>query len=175
MGKALIFCGIKHCGKSTLGRSLAGILGIPFSDTDLLLEKENGKGVRELFREWGEDEFRRRETLLLKKLSAAEIRVIALGGGALLRPENVPVVKALGTLIWCDVSDETAFERIAAEGLPPFLEQAADPMEEFRSRNRSRRETFSAVCDLRFVPEPDASIEHNVLKLQQQLMGKGII
>jgi shikimate kinase len=38
MGNALIFCGIKHCGKSTLGRTLARQLGIPFTDTDEMLE-----------------------------------------------------------------------------------------------------------------------------------------
>ncbi|MBR2373872.1 MAG: hypothetical protein IKA87_06540 [Lentisphaeria bacterium] len=175
MGNALIFCGIKHCGKSTLGKLLAQNLGISFADTDDLLGSANRASVRELFKLWGEDEFRRRESALLKSLSAAERQVISLGGGALLKAENIPAVKALGSVIWCDISDEAAFARIAAEGLPPFLEQSADPLEEFKLRNRSRRETFETVCDLRFIPDTDAPPEQNVLKLQQLLLEKGII
>ena len=53
MGSALILCGIKHCGKSTLGRGLAALLRIPFSDTDELLEKALGVPVRTFFREAG--------------------------------------------------------------------------------------------------------------------------
>ena len=175
MGNALIFCGIKHCGKSTLGKLLAQNLGISFADTDDLLGSANRASVRELFKLWGEDEFRRRESALLKSLSAAERQVISLGGGALLKAENIPAVKALGSVIWCDISDEAAFARIAAEGLPPFLEQSADPLEEFKLRNRSRRKTFETVCDLRFIPDTDAPPEQNVLKLQQLLLEKGII
>lgn len=175
MGKALVFCGIKHCGKTTLGKGLARALEIPFADTDELLEQTCGSGVRELFRAWGEEGFRRRETALLKGLSASERRVISLGGGALLKEENFPIVKALGSVIWCDVSDETAFERISAGGLPPFLEGFADPLAEFRERNRRRRETFAAVCDVHFVPDPALLPEENLLKLQLLLREKGII
>ena len=68
MGKALIFCGIKHCGKSTPGRITACKLKLPFCDTDLLLEEQFHDSVRNLFRQWGEEEFRRRESELLKAL-----------------------------------------------------------------------------------------------------------
>ena len=71
MGSALILCGIKHCGKSTLGRGLAVQLGIPFRDTDELLEQALGMTVRAFFREAGEEAFRLRETEVLKSLSGS--------------------------------------------------------------------------------------------------------
>lgn len=172
MGKALIFCGIKHCGKSTLGRVTARLLQLPFCDTDLLLEEQFGASVRDLFRQWGEEEFRRRESELLKGLPEKEC-VISLGGGALLREENHASVLKLGTLIWCDVPDEVAFERVSRKGLPPFLAQAPDPFKEFVLSNRRRRETFSRLCHIRFSPSPEKKPEENCKMLLKVLKCKG--
>ena len=171
----MILCGIKHCGKSTLGRGLARSLNIPFCDTDELLEKAEGVSVREFFRRAGEEAFRRRESEVLKSLSGEPRRVIALGGGALMKEENASVVGKLGTLIWCDTDDETAFRRIARKGLPPFLADAADPLGEFRTRNRERRALFARLCNVRFVPEKSLTAEQNVQALRSQLQEKGII
>ena len=174
MGKALIFCGIKHCGKSTLGKLAAELLEIPFCDTDELLEKEYNSSVRELFKALGEEEFRRRESALLAALPGTE-QVISLGGGALLKKENAPVIRALGTVIWCDVPDEIAFERIKKGGLPPFLAEAPDPFAEFQLRNKSRRETFSQVAHVKFTPESGVPARKNAQMLLEMLQNKGFI
>ena len=174
MGKALIFCGIKHCGKSTLGKLAAELLNFPFCDTDELLEKEYQCSVRELFKAVGEEEFRRRESALLAALPGTE-QVISLGGGALLKKENAPVVRALGTVIWCDVPDEIAFERIKKGGLPPFLAEAPDPFAEFQLRNKSRRETFSQVAHVKFTPESGVPARKNAQMLLEMLQNKGFI
>ena len=50
MGKALIFCGIKHCGKSTLGKAVSELLALPFRDTDEMLEERFHLTVRELYK-----------------------------------------------------------------------------------------------------------------------------
>ena len=175
MGNALIFCGIKHCGKSTLGRTLARQLGIPFTDTDEMLEKRWQCSCRELFKSIGEEAFRQRETEILSELDPEIFQVISLGGGALLKEENIPILKDLGRFIWCDVDDRTAFERITVGGLPPFLAQADSPFEEFCTRNKSRRATFLAVCDVHFLPLPGLTPEENTEKLRTLLLEKGMI
>ena len=82
-----VFCGIKHCGKSTLGRLIASASGVPFTDTDEELEKEffrrEGKkaACRTIFREYGEEYFRKLEADVIRSLSDGKLRVIALGGG----------------------------------------------------------------------------------------------
>ncbi|MBE6386078.1 MAG: hypothetical protein E7048_10525 [Lentisphaerae bacterium] len=174
MGNALIFCGIKHCGKSTLGKTAAQQLQRPFYDTDLLMEEKSGTSVRELFKTLGEDEFRRFESALIRELPVGEC-VISLGGGALLKEENHAPLQKLGTLIWCDISDEIAFERISRNGLPPFLAEASDPFDEFCRRNRSRRETFSRVCQVRFSPSALKTPAENVGDLFELLKTKGIL
>jgi len=175
MGSALILCGIKHCGKSTLGRGLAALLRVPFRDTDELLEKAVGIPVRTFFREAGETAFRLRETEMLKTLSGESPQVISLGGGALEKEENASLVRELGTLIWCDTDEETAFRRVLRRGLPPFLADSPDPRKEFSERNRVRRALFARLCDVRFVPVPGVRAEENVRNLRRLLQEKGII
>ena len=175
MGNALILCGIKHCGKSTLGRGLAAQLGVPFLDTDQMLEEALGVPVRTFFREAGEAAFRLRETEILKNLSGEFPQVIALGGGALEKEENASLVRELGTLIWCDTDDETAFKRVLRRGLPPFLAGSPDPRKEFCERNRARRELFARFCNVRFVPTPGRPPAENVRNLRRLLQEQGII
>ncbi|MBQ9753534.1 MAG: hypothetical protein IJV93_02150 [Lentisphaeria bacterium] len=175
MGKALIFCGIKHCGKSTLGKAVSEQLALPFRDTDEMLEERFHLTVRELFKSVGEEEFRRRESELLSSLEAETPQVISLGGGALLKAENVPILKKLGKIIWCDVDDRTAFARIIKKGLPPFLAETADPFATFQNSNQSRRAIFGAVCSLRFEPQKTNSPAENAKKLCELLFEKGMI
>ena len=168
MGKALIFCGIKHCGKSTLGKAVSEQLALPFRDTDEMLEERFHLTVRE-------EEFRRRESELLSSLEAETPQVISLGGGALLKAENVSILKKLGKIIWCDVDDQTAFARIIKKGLPPFLAETADPFATFQNSNQSRRAIFGAVCSLRFEPQKTNSPAENAKKLCELLFEKGMI
>jgi shikimate kinase len=176
MGKALIFCGIKHCGKSTLGKTLARMMQVRFCDTDEMLEEKWQCSCRELFKSVGEEEFRRRESDLLKEIpEPEELCIISLGGGALLKEENLPVLQKLGHIIWCDVDDAAAFERVTANGLPPFLAQAQDPFAEFKKLNLSRRKIFAAVSALRFEAEKEKTPQENAKKLKALLLEKGLI
>ena len=176
MGKALIFCGIKHCGKSTLGKALAALLKVPFKDTDELLEEKYQCSCRELFKREGEEKFRRFESELLISLPPGEeMQIISLGGGALLKSENLPVLQNLGKIIWVDVDDITAFERISRNGLPPFLAEAPDPFAEFKMRNAQRRAIFEKAASLRFEAPGCNAPRENAAKLKELLIEKGMI
>ena len=161
MEKALIFCGIKHCGKTTVGREIAAVLDIKFVDSDdLIIEKDGGKrSIREIFSAEGEEAFRKLEAEVLTELCRSRERlVIALGGGALSNPFVTDSVKEkLGFKVWLDTDDKTAFERIRAKGLPPFLENAADPEKAFKEMNIARKEVFASQCEVRCVP---AAVPH---------------
>lgn len=151
----IVLCGIKHCGKTTIGKSLSGIMDMDLTDSDEEIVKTDGKNrtVREIFKTEGEEKFRKLEAEVLTRLAAdRQRRVIALGGGALnnpFLPENIR--KKLGFTVWLDVDDQIAFDRINAEGLPPFLAEAADPAQIFAEMNRSRREVFSRCADVKVV------------------------
>ncbi|MBQ9501903.1 MAG: shikimate kinase [Lentisphaeria bacterium] len=155
--RSAVLVGIKHCGKSTLGRLLADRLSRPFIDSDEELEKtyflQTGRRltVREIFRALGEESFRTLEAATVGSLVSAEPEVIALGGGAVSNPRLTEKdLKALGTIVWLDVPDETAYRRIAAEGLPPFLADAPDPRRRFAEINAQRKLRFARLADVTF-------------------------
>ena len=150
LGRRVALCGIKHCGKSYLGRTLAKTLGAPFFDTDALLEADAGKPVRALYREAGETRFRELEAESVRKFiaSAPCPAVVALGGGVVSNPALAPDdLRALGIIVWLDVPVPTAFERMAREGFPPFLADKPDPFGEFVRICDARRPVFRAAAD----------------------------
>lgn len=150
LGRRVVLCGIKHCGKTHLGQALAKTLGVPFFDTDALIEADAGKPVRALYREVGEARFRELEAASVRKFiaSAPSPAVVALGGGVVSNPVLTPGdLHALGLIVWLDVPVPTAFERMAREGLPPFLADKPDPSVEFDRICAARRPVFRAAAD----------------------------
>ena len=154
--QSIVVCGIKHCGKSTVGKELADILDVKFVDSDdLIVAKDGGqRSVREIFAAEGEEAFRKLEAAVLSELAGSgQKMIIALGGGALSNAfVSDSVKKALGFKVWLDTDDHTAFMRIIEKGLPPFLKDAADPEEAFKAMNVERKAVFAAQCEVRCVP-----------------------
>ena len=152
----IVICGIKHCGKTTVGREIAAVLDIKFADTDECIIQRDGKqrSVREIFSAMGEDAFRKLEAEILCELTqSTEKMVIALGGGALSNPFiSNSVREKLGFKVWLDTDEGVAFERIKEKGLPPFLQNTPDPEHAFREMNKERKEVFASQCEVRCVP-----------------------
>lgn len=90
--KNIVLIGMPGCGKSTLGRLLAQHLKRPFYDADNVLEKLEGKTIKELFAV-SEACFRDAETRAVRHLSELEGCVIAAGGGVVKRSENIEDIK----------------------------------------------------------------------------------
>ena len=84
----LVLIGYRGSGKTTVGRMLAGRVGLPFVDADEHLVAAAGMTIREIFAAGGEADFRDRETRAIAELLQRPDHVIALGGGALLRAAN---------------------------------------------------------------------------------------
>ena len=103
--KNIVLIGMPGCGKSTLGRSLAEMLGRDFIDADPEIEKDAGKTIPELFAV-SEDFFRKQETRTTKRLAALQDKVLAMGGGVVLRQENIISLKENGLIIFLDRSPE---------------------------------------------------------------------
>ncbi len=104
--KNIILIGFMGSGKSSIGRELSQILGYPVVDIDGLIVRLAGKPIRRIFDEEGEEAFRDLETAVLADLEKKRPsrRIIATGGGIILRPENRATLRRLGFVVWLVVS-----------------------------------------------------------------------
>ena len=103
--KNIYLTGFMGSGKTSVGRILAQKMGVGFSDTDSLIEKETGLTIPEIFEKFGEAFFRKKETEVLRKLAHHENQIIATGGGIILKKENRDILK---NGIWVYISSSPA-------------------------------------------------------------------
>ncbi len=99
----IILTGMPGSGKSTVGK-LLNIHGFEFFDSDKEIENRCGKSVSELIKEKGEGYFRDLESAVIKELSSKSGRIIATGGGAVLREENITSLKQNGKIFFLDAN-----------------------------------------------------------------------
>ena len=115
----MFLVGFMGAGKTSVGRVLSQRLGWPFEDLDDRIEAREGRSIGEIFRDSGEDAFRRAETAALRALLAelgSSPRIIALGGGAVAQPENARLLQESGAaLVFLDAPVEELFRRCEQE------------------------------------------------------------
>lgn len=99
-------------GKSTVGKVLAKSLNRSYLDLDAEIEIANGQSISQFMAERGEMAFRDLEKCMLQKAIEGEEKVIALGGGALLRDENRVLTESVGQVIFLEVDLFTLVERL---------------------------------------------------------------
>lgn len=95
----IVLIGMPGTGKSLIGKLLAELTGKTLQDTDAKIKEEAKMTIPEIFEKEGESGFRDRESAICKKLGKERNLIIATGGGAILRPENVDALRQNGTLV----------------------------------------------------------------------------
>jgi shikimate kinase len=128
VGSNIALVGFMGCGKTTVGRLLARDTGGQFVDTDAEIERAAGTDIPTLFRAEGETAFRDRETAAIRAACAGVGRVIATGGGAVLRPENVALLRAGAYVVWLTARPDVVVARVGAgaEKRPVLARGASD-------------------------------------------------
>lgn len=156
----IVLTGMKHCGKTTLGKQLAAYWSCPFVDTDELLEEYYFRcygeklNCREIFRKHGEEFFRELEVAVIEELLLSrpvKSRIVALGGGMPMHPRIRGKLKKLGKIIYLKVEPEEIFRRIEKNGLPPYLD-ADKPFESFMTVFGEREAIYEEIADLKLNP-----------------------
>ncbi len=97
----IVLVGMPGCGKTTIGTLLAENLGLEFIDTDDLIVEKYGN-ITDIFKAKGESGFRDIESEIIKDISAFSGKIIATGGGAVLRKENINALKQNGKIYFLD-------------------------------------------------------------------------
>lgn len=146
-GRAIVLVGMMGSGKSSVGRRLAGRLGLPFVDADTEIEMAAGMTIPEIFTQRGEAEFRSGERRVIHRiLTTRAPLVLATGGGAFMNAETRERVKQLGISVWLKAEPEVLMRRVRRNANRPLL-QTADPEATLR-RMLAEREPVYALANL---------------------------
>jgi shikimate kinase len=146
-GQSIVLIGFMGAGKSSTGRALARKTGLLHFDTDEIVSKRFGLSVTEIFVQLGEEEFRDAETEALKQFSEAAPAIIVTGGGIVLRPENVKMLRELGRVVSLEADEETLFRRISRRATRPLL-QTENPRATMVKLLRVRDPLYRAAADV---------------------------
>lgn len=157
----MVLIGMPGSGKSTVSAALHARTGRPVVDTDALVEQKAGKPIPEIFREDGEKAFRDLESEVVAEVSARGGQVIATGGGAVLRPENVTALKRNGRLI--------LLERPAGELTPTADRPLADTRDKMDRLWREREPVYRAAadCTVRLAGTPEEAARETESRWQE--------
>lgn len=126
--------GFMGAGKSTVARKLARSIGLSSVDMDIYLERREGKAIKDIFAESGEEAFRAIETDVLKELIGKEPLIISCGGGVITKPENRALLHENGFVVNLNVDVEEAASRISNKSTRPLFQdlEAAKALSEKR-------------------------------------------
>ena len=116
LDRSIYLIGYRGTGKSTVARCLADRFGCEPVDSDELAERRGYRTIAEIFAEEGEQAFRQLEQQVVGELAAGPARVVALGGGAVLREANREAI-AQGHIVWLTATPETLAERLKRDEL----------------------------------------------------------
>jgi len=111
----VVLIGLRCSGKTTVGRAVAGKLGWDFVDADEELVRRAGRTIADIFAADGEPAFRALEKEALADLCGRRNVVIATGGGAVLDPENVRVMREGGLVVHLDAPTDVLWERMQTD------------------------------------------------------------
>ena len=146
---SLQLLGLKHTGKSTVGRQWALRQGWEFYDLDQILETRAGGGrsSRQIYLDEGREGFQRYETEAALFIAGRLVQgkaVLAWGGGTMTNPGAVEALRREGTMVVLSDRVEVLYERIMRGGRPAFLSPER-PWEDFQKLYRERSDLLEAL------------------------------
>jgi shikimate kinase len=125
-GRSIVLVGMMGAGKSSIGRRLAGRLGIPFIDADTEIESAAGMTIPEIFEKHGEPYFRAGEARVIARLLDNGPQVLATGGGSVMDPQTRALIGQKGISIWLKADVDVLLKRTKRRNDRPLVEKIKD-------------------------------------------------
>lgn len=144
LSRPVFFVGFMGAGKTSVARRLARACGVAAVDMDTYLERREGKRVKEIFAEMGEEGFRAIESDVLRELAEKEPLLISCGGGVVKQPENRAVLRETGFVVYLRVTADEAKSRISDVSTRPLFRDIGNA----RKTNEDRLPLYEEVADL---------------------------
>ncbi|HNR91409.1 MAG TPA: shikimate kinase [Dokdonella sp.] len=144
----LYLVGPMGAGKTSIGRRLAEVFGMPFVDLDQVIEEHSGASITLTFEIEGEAGFRRRESRMLGELVQRRGIVLSTGGGCVLSPHNRELLRANGFVLWLDADVDSQLARLRHDRKRPLL-GVDDRRARLEQLAVERNPLYAEVADLR--------------------------
>ncbi len=135
--RPIVLIGMMGAGKTTIGRRLANRLGLEFIDSDNEIEMAAGMSIIDFFAKHGEEEFRKGEAKVIKRILKQNNIVLGTGGGAFLNEQTRNLIKKRAVSIWIKADFDLLFARISKRATRPLL-QTKNPKKTLRELIKQR-------------------------------------
>lgn len=143
----IFLIGPMGAGKSTIGRQVAGLLGLDFDDTDHEIQRRTGVDIPTIFDYEGEEGFRKRESAVIDELTQRGSLVLATGGESILNPDNRRNLSSRGFVVYLYCSPEQQYERTLRDRNRPLL-QTEDPLGTLQALMAERDPLYREAADI---------------------------
>ena len=142
----VVLCGMMGCGKTAVAAAYTQLFGVKSVDTDAIIVQRHGE-INAIFAKYGEEYFRDIETAVCKEVSSTlNGGVIALGGGCVLRSQNVQALKETGKIIYLRTKAETIIQRLKGDSTRPLLQGGLE--ERVNSILSKRASIYEGAADI---------------------------
>lgn len=138
----LILVGLPGSGKTSVGRGVARRTGRDFLDFDEEIERRTGLSIAQLFEQHGEAHFRELELALTAELAARDGMILAPGGGWIMVPGALEVLRPPGRVVYLRTTPAVAYRRMGAGHRSRPLLSTADPLRELSSLLAAREASY---------------------------------
>ena len=140
--------GFMGTGKTTVSSALSKITGLKESDVDAYIVEKAKMSISEIFEKYGEEYFRNLETESLREIANNKNQIISCGGGAVLKDENVDILKNSGTIVLLTATPETIFDRVKDHTHRPILNNDMS-LSHVKSLMEKREPRYQSVADIK--------------------------
>ncbi len=140
--RTLVLVGLMGAGKSSVGKRLATLLAVPFTDSDSEIAAAAGMSIPEIFATLGEPAFRDGERRVIARLLRERPGVLATGGGAFIEPRTRAEIKRAATSVWLRADLDLLWDRVRDRPGRPLL-QAPDPRAVLEDLSRRRSPVYA--------------------------------
>lgn len=158
----LVLIGMPSCGKTTIGKAISEMLNKEFIDSDDEIVKKQGMPIPEIFKKFGEAYFRTVESEVIAELSLKQSAVIATGGGAVLNPNNIELLKENGTVIFID----RPLEKLITTDDRPL----SSNRELLTKRYNERYDIYCSSAD--FIVNSDCDLKENIRRVKEVFLNE---
>ena len=141
----IVLTGFMASGKTTVGRRITELSDYKFVDTDEMIVSREGRSINDIFDTDGEEYFRHVESEIIAEAAAMDNAVISTGGGVVLNPANIDVLRGSGIVFNLDPDFSVIAERVTrASATRPLLQNQS--LDDIRRRFDARKPVYDN-CD----------------------------